>query len=369
MGLRALIADDAARMGVSKRVGACGVVPLGADGILVRELAAPGDCPAGTPPNTSYFAGLSTCGLAHQDPVCSSKIRAAYAVKVAEEVEACRGMGGAVHHLTLTLPHDRHDPLPRTLRGLDSGWSKIKEGGTWTRVCKRIGYIGTERAEEYTWSCGNGHHPHLHVLIFTDHELVAEEFVVLDQHVRSKWIAGVTSKGIRPPVGDIGVKLQFNIGGTDIARYVTKVQEGDWGIAQEVTRTDVKTGRGEHMTPFEVADAFFETGDIEYAAAFSEYVRASKGRSVIRASRGLRAKLGLGAFKLTDEEIAAAEVEAPKRTVAVLPLPVWSRVRLARLEHDVLLACERGGLDAINELLGVHGCGWALPPPDEGSPG
>jgi hypothetical protein len=358
MRLRGLLGEDGERMGVNKRLKACGVVPLSADGIQVREV----DDADGA---TSYFAGLSTCGLVHQCPVCSCKIRAAYAVKVTEEVAACLAAGGAVHHLTLTLPHDRPDSLLRVLRGLDTGWGKIKSGGTWTRLCKLIGYIGTERAEEYTWSLDSGHHPHLHVLIFTAAPLSAEGIVMLDQHVRAKWTEGVVACGLRPPSDRHGVKLQTNIGDAEIARYVTKVQEGDWGIAQEITRTDIKTGRSGHLTPFEVADAYFGTGDLEYAAAWHEYAAGTKGRAAIRASRGLRAKLGLEAFKATDEELAAAEVESPKRTIAVIHPRVWLRIRAVRIEHDVLLASERAGLAGINELLQLHGCGWANPPPDD----
>jgi hypothetical protein len=354
--LRRTVADNGDRMGVNKRLKACGVVPIDAEGIRIRELT-------GAAEPTSYYAGLSTCGLVHQCPVCSSKIHAAYAVRVQAEVDACLATGGSVHHLTLTLPHSRADSLNRLLHGLDTGWARIKSGGTWTRLCKSVGYIGTERAEEHTWSMVNGHHPHLHILIFTAAPLDAAGIVALDQHIRAKWIEGVTSCGIAPPVGDIGVKLQVNIGCAGIARYVTKVQEGaDWGVAQEMTRGDIKTGRDRHMTPFEVADAFFATGDLEYAAAWREYCAATKGRSAIRSSRGLRAKLGLKSAKETDQELAAAEAEGAKRTVAVIAPRVWSRVRAAGLEHDVLLASERAGFAGIAGLLARSGCGAATVP-------
>ena len=46
--------------------------------------------------------------------------------------------------------------------------------------------------------------------------------------------------------------------------------------------------------------------------------------------------------------------------IAVVPVPVWSIIRLAGLDHAVLIAAETGGLDAVNRLIGSASCG---PPP------
>src|SRR5260221_11460115 len=63
----------------------------------------------------------------------------------------------------------------------------------------------------------------------------------------------------------------------------------------------------------------------------------------------------------TDEELAAEEVHGD--LIAVVPVPVWSIIRLACLDHAVLIAAETGGLDAVNRLIGSASLG---PPPRRG---
>jgi hypothetical protein len=63
-----------------------------------------------------------------------------------------------------------------------------------------------------------------------------------------------------------------------------------------------------------------------------------------------------------DEELAAEDVNG--ELMAVISVPVWSRIRLAGLEHAVLVAAERGGLTDINSLIGQVGCGQAEAPPN-----
>jgi len=65
----------------------------------------------------------------------------------------------------------------------------------------------------------------------------------------------------------------------------------------------------------------------------------------------------------TDEELAAADVDG--ELVAVIQVAAWSRVRLAGLEHAVLVAAEHGRLAAINSLIGQSGCGQANAPPEQ----
>ena len=51
--------------------------------------------------------------------------------------------------------------------------------------------------------------------------------------------------------------------------------------------------------------------------------------------------LGQGADpERSDDELAAEDVNGT--LVAVIPLPTWSRIRLAGLDHAVLVAAERG---------------------------
>jgi hypothetical protein len=63
-----------------------------------------------------------------------------------------------------------------------------------------------------------------------------------------------------------------------------------------------------------------------------------------------------------DEELAAEDVNG--ELMADISVSVWSRIRLAGLEHAVLVAAERGGLTDINSLIGQVGSGQAEAPPN-----
>jgi hypothetical protein len=272
-------------------------------------------------------------------------------------------MGGGVSLITLTLPHDPADKLARLYKGLDAGWAKIVEGGPWHRLCKSIGYLGYYYAEEVTCSAdraGPGWHPHIHLMVFHDRPLDAEGIVAVRQHVARQWHRGVTSKGLRAPLGEVGVRLQPNADEEAIGKYVTKVQEGKWTAAAELARGDVKDGRGDHrLVPFELVERFLDTGDAEFADRFREYVRATKGRPAIRSSRGLRKRLGLTA-EASDAQLAAASADAID-DVAVIAIPVWQRILRASIEAEVYAAIA-AGFDALNVVLAKHGCGRAQAP-------
>ena len=83
-----------------------------------------------------------------------------------------------------------------------------------------------------------------------------------------------------------------------------------------------------------------------------------KGRQRITWSKHLRTILRV-AEERTDEEIAEEEIGG--ETVAVFPDEVWHDVVWTwGLRAQVLTAAESGGLAAVNELLGRHGCGRSI---------
>lgn len=314
------------------------------------------------------MAGLSSCGLVHQCPWCGAKIRHGRTQEILQAFGAVVERGGAAHLLTLTLPHDLPDQLSKLLAGLDAGWKRIPSGAAWTRLSKRIGYLGYYYAEEILCSCeaaGTGWHPHLHVLIFTSRELEMEEWVALQIYARTQWQAGVTKAGLRRPHDVHGCRLDANCTSPDVARYVGKLQEGGepdggWTAAHELARGDLKDGRAGSLTPFQLVAWFLHSGDTEYLARWRQYVAATKGRRAIGSSRGLRAKLGLDKAA-TDAELAAAEVE-DRTDVASVPCPVWRGVLAEGLETELLDVADVGDLAEINAFLRAYGLGQAHPP-------
>jgi hypothetical protein len=335
-----------------KRQRSCGVVPI-APVIQIRVK------------DGAYFCGLTTCGSMWGCAVCSAKGRATRADDLVRGLAVHYGRGGAVHLLTLTLPHDAADQLARLLGVERAGWKRITQGGAWTRIRGRLGIRGWVRAVEITHGDEHGWHPHFHILIVTDDELDAAGIAALHQHIYSRWAQACASAGLREPDPMHGVDIRPNIpqGGDELGRYVTKVQEGDWGVAEEITRGDLKSGRGKSRTPFEIQRAYQDWGEVADRELWREYLRATKGLSAVRWSRGLHGDLLPDEEEKTDEE--AAHLDPRGELVGSMTQPVWKRVVMARLEVAVMEAAETGGLAAVNELLDANGCGWADPPREE----
>ncbi|HYU73711.1 MAG TPA: hypothetical protein VEL31_13610 [Ktedonobacteraceae bacterium] len=104
--------------------------------------------------------------------------------------------------------------------------------------------------------------------------------------------------------------------------------------------------------PFELAWEFVETGDMLALELWHEYERETFGRSVIRFTKGLRARL-LAEPELTDEQLAAMEVGG----VDAVRFAGWFYRKIARmpgLEGKVLTALDTGGFPALVELLTVY---------------
>src|SRR5207249_4482076 len=143
---------------------------------------------------------------------------------------------------------------------------------------------------------------------------------------------------------------------TALARYVAKLQEGAavrLHAAHELTRADLKQGREGSLMPLDIACIFFESGDMELLDLWHEYERETFGKSVIRFTKGLRARLLPQEAEKTDEELAALKVGG----VDVVRFAGWFYRRIARvpgLEGKVLTALDTGGFAALVELLTVY---------------
>ena len=84
-----------------------------------------------------------------------------------------------------------------------------------------------------------------------------------------------------------------------------------------------------------------------------EYERETVGKSVIRFTKGLRARLLPDEAEQTDEELAALEVGG----VDVVRFAGWFYRKIAHvpgLEGRVLTALDAGGFAALVELLTVY---------------
>jgi hypothetical protein len=320
-----------------------------------------------------YPAQLIVCGRAWQEPVCSAKIRARKAVELENLIEVHGKAGGGITLGTFTAgEHHLTDSLESSLGVLRDAWHgmvrKSKEYGV---LRKRYGFMGLVLAYEFTYG-GAGWHPHQHALWFHREPLPARGLYEVDELMRAQWRVGINAAGryLHPTAG---VKLDMNAKGTALGGYVAKVQEGDWTVAQELTKGDVKTARSTGgRVPFMMLRDHYQTGDMADWNLWQEFGAAvvlggNRSIPVCRMTPGLRKSI-LGdeaAPGLSDEQLAAVEVGGV--LIAVIWWRTWSRIRQAGLGPAVLAAGEADGLDGINALLAEHKLGFAQPPPGAGT--
>jgi len=342
MNLRALAAADPE---TRQRQRNCGVVPIGTQ-VEIRMKD-----------GSAYYCGLETCGNVWLCPVCSAKIHHRRADELRAALATWEADGHAATLVTITVPHDLDDQLSRLVNAERSAWRKVTAGAAWQRLKRRLHVVGHIIALEFTWGDGHGWHPHYHVLLIHNQDLDASAIAAVHGHIHSRLVASCRDSGLREPDQLHAVRIDPNVSATAAGAYVAK--GGDWTPAEEMTRGDLKTSRARSRSPFQIFSDYFQTGDARDRALWREYSSVTRGLAAVRWSGGLRAAmLGPAAQpERTDEELAAEEVNGD--LVAVIPLPAWSRIRLAGLDHAILAAAEGGGLDVINALMSQAGCGRA----------
>jgi hypothetical protein len=319
----------------------------------------------------AYPAQLIVCGRAWQEAVCSAKVRARKAVELENLIKVHGEHGGGITFGTFTSgEHHLADSLETSLAVLRRAWDgMVRRSREYTALRKCHGIMGLVLAYEFTCGAEHGWNPHLHALWFHRDSLDAQGIADVHGVMLDGWTRGISAAGryLNPRHG---IQIDFNADGTALGGYVAKVQEGDWGPAQELTKGDLKTVRSTGgRTPFMILRDHYQTGDLADWDLWREFSAAvmvgSRSIPLCRMTPGLRKGiLGDAAVPAPSEEQLAA-VEVGGVLIAVIWWKTWSRIRIAGLGPAVLAAGEAGGLDGINALLEEHGLGQAKPPSGE----
>lgn len=356
--LRDLLADDVSSL---PRVRQCGM-PVGAADVAIRI----GADATGRP--VAHYSGLETCGSPWACPVCGSKIRAYRGQEIEVGARHALTHGYTVMLVTLTVRHGVGDLLadvtadsatgrrPTVVRRgtmslLTDGFRALLSGRVAQAERATLDLAGHIRSVEITHGA-HGWHPHLHLLLFSRGVVTSGQAERLRQAWQTRWDRWLTRQGWPATEDRLGVRidrLRSPAGADDPGRlaevaagYVTK-----W--AAEVTRGDLKTGTG--RTPLDILAAYGTGGDAAQLALWHEYERATRGRSAIRWSPGLRAELLGDETTLTDDEIAAED--AAGDVLAVVDAGAYRRARwIPGATARLLSAAERGGYREV--LLTLH---------------
>lgn len=323
------------------------------------------------------YAGVCTCGSVHVCPCCSTSIRRVRQDELDQvgQFWECQSCGLVM--MTLTMRHYKWQSLA-VLEGQQREAWKIgfgmNAGRAWRSAKQTFGVRGFVRAWEVTHG-PNGWHCHYHVLLFLARPLTPARVLKLQRVTFQVWSTALKTVGAYLPVekGEDGKPVGVKIDAPDrgeagtLARYLMKGQDGKtrWGVAAELTRLDVKTGKGGHRTPFEIARAAVRPGaDPRDIALWREFEQTASGVRSLYWSNGLRKLLKDMGFELDDRrdaEVAAEEAAAGER-LACIPAAVWYR-HIARHKGRplaLLKAAEKGGVRALRALAESWGLIWGV---------
>lgn len=296
------------------------------------------------------YSGVERCSSVWACPHCSAVIRAGRAAEIEHAVKAHQEQGGEVIFFTGTVRHHAGDKLGSTLDSVLVGWKKMLQSRAWARLKEIYSLSGYVRAIEVTHG-QHSWHPHVHALLFLDQAVPADAWDELGAALFTLWADSVVRAGAKRPT-EKGLDLRRLDGdGRVLSAYLAKVQDekrskSTWGVGAEVARTDVKSGRGQSVTPFQLLDD--DTDDYsedERARLWREYYSATKGRRAITWSRGLKKRFDLG--EKTDAEV---QDEADSTLLVWMTSAIAYRRVLRTRPTDLAIALELAEAENWEEL-------------------
>ena len=295
-------------------------------------------------------------------PVCSSVIRTERAKEIQQGVAEHQARGGSLVFVTLTLRHRRRHELKDTLKLLRAAYPNWRNDRMVKSFFEEHGYVGRVRALEITHGEANGWHPHLHILVFLDGAVSADETAGFKRTAFEVWKRVVLLKAgqlgltaVTPYLdrdGRGGVDVQLVDGdGRVLARYLSKVQDDHrkWNVGAEMGRSDVKSGNEDNLTPFQLLDRTGDVGrDARNRMLFASYYVATKGVHAMDWSPHMKELYGIG--DRTDEDIIA-DVRGERIAYRTTRGDYRHLRRSPSLHATVLDWAEDGDWDLVNATL------------------
>jgi hypothetical protein len=307
-------------------------------------------------------------------PVCSVKISERRREDLEQAISLVLQGGGGVYHMLLTIPHALKDTPLGLVSDLLKSYARLC-AGKYALSSLVPGYTGFVRALEVTHGA-NGWHPHLHVLVFTKDALTDAQVDLMRHVLWTKWDARVFKQmgkhpsrkafSFDPAVRGAFEPENFVKTGEDLVHvcpvtgYVTKfgtdreIQEiinkrRRWGVADELTKSNAKTGgRSGGRSPWQLL-ADFQQGDAHAGMLWKEFITAFKGRAQLYWSQNLRAVLGLD-DEATDDQVVAT-VDAQDELLARISDSDWKLIVLHHLRGQVLEVMRSGTWALVESML------------------
>ena len=309
---------------------------------------------------SAYYCDVQTCGSVWSCPVCAARIRQRRAGEIETACVSHLGAGGSIGFLTLTFPHTRDDDLAEMLRVLARCWERVQQRRGYRARKDALRLFGFIRATEVTYGGWHGWHPHLHLLLFAEGTVTADDWAQLRGWLSDAWAEVVVKAGRDRPGEAVGVTLA-PVRTAEVGAYLAKVQDhygAESSIGREMARSDAKRGRKRSRTPFELLEQAV-LGVVPELPLWHTYEAATKGRHAIDWSRGLKARFAVE--DVDDEDLAQVDVDG--EAVATLDAREYALIVQDGAEAHVLDLAEDGGGAAVHAFLSrLRGSLWARGP-------
>lgn len=304
----------------------------------------------------AHFKGLAVCGSVWTCPICAAKISNLRAEEIKRACDQHHENGGSLVMCTLTFSHSRQDNLKALIgdskrsRGLRAALRIFRNSRTFKTFKEDTGITGFIRNLEVTYGDANGWHPHVHELWFLPYAMSDRAMARLKSQLFAAWKSACLKAGLSPPNRKRGVDL---LGVISPSEYMAKIgHEQRWGAHAEMTKSHIKKGRFQSMTPFDLLRCVAEGGSRsgEARTRFAEYAAAFHGSRQCYWTPGLKAHFSIQ--DISDEEAAKKEAEK-SYLVARIAKATWKRVLRYPFEARgiILRLAETGGEDAVIRFL------------------
>ncbi len=290
----------------------------------------------------AYYSGVHVCGSVWLCPVCSNKIASFRRAEFQQASEK----GYSAMLITFTMQHGKGEALNNLLSVLNESVRSLKGGRWWQSFRREWNVKAYATSLEITYSQMNGWHPHKHMVIYCDipqGDLDAEK---VKAEILKRY-SQLMKKNKRFVSGTYGIDV--SVADDAVGNYVSK-----WGIWNEMSQAPMKLGRGESMTPFELAEAA-AAGSPFAVQAFQEYAEATYGKRQIVWSHGARELFGLGAER-SDADIAQGDLG--DETIISLHGSWWHVIQAHDAMAEVLEVAERAGANGVMEFLNTLSPPW-----------
>lgn len=324
---------------------------------------------------TASFRNLVVCESDYGCPVCAHRRAEQHRHELAVALVQAAKMDLFPVLLTFTMRHHKGDHLA-ALREALAGAFDSTFSGRWYQDLKADYMIeGKIKAWETTYGT-NGHHPHLHVLMFLGMELAGRWLEKFGDEIKRRYLEQVRARGFDATWSN-GVDIQT--ADSAIADYIAKFGrepiKRTWGVDSEIARLTVKKGKLDGLTPFELLAA--SEGDPECLDRFRLiYPSLDETRLKTRAGElyqeifysfkgkprlywgAMKRKLGLDQALI---DFAAANPDPDQNSVDMVLIergPEWSKVidgpGRGDLRADLQIVCRTGDAFKVMEWLNAH---------------